>query len=142
MTLPTSADRFDVPAGAHVAVPGGGQVVYRRLAGAEPGIKDFRSDRDRGRPPAPGEPWIEHAGLSVFDAAEAAVSVVSRFPVFIAELAVPSPAEAELATPPCSIAKTGPAGHFTVWGPPEILAACVSRVFRQRYESGTLEIHR
>jgi hypothetical protein len=93
MTLPRSSDRYDVPAGTHIAVPGDGQVVYRRLAGAEPGTKDFRSDRDRGRPPAAREPWIEHAGLSVFDAAEAAVSVVTRFPVFIAELAVPTVAQ-------------------------------------------------
>ena len=134
MTFPFSSDQYAVPGDAHVALAGAGQVVYRRLAGAMSGPKDFRSDRDRGRPHNDDEPWIEHAGLSVFDSAEGAVDVVLRFPVFVAEFALPADAQ-------CSIAKTGPLGHYTVWGDPEILASSVTKVFRQNHVSGTLEEH-
>jgi hypothetical protein len=72
--------------------------------------------------------------LSVFDSATVAVAVVHRFPVFVAELAVPADAL-------CSIAKTGPAGHYTIWGDPQLLADAVTRVFRQNHASGTLEVH-
>lgn len=134
MSHPQAASSYDVPRDAHVALAGAGQVVYRRLAGASPGPKDFRSDRDRGRPHPDDEPWIEHAGLSVFDAARVAVDVVVRFPVFVAEFAVPSAAQ-------CSIAKTGPPNHYTVWGDPELLVAAVTKIFRQNHASGTLEVH-
>jgi hypothetical protein len=135
MTLPSSSDHYAAPPGAHVALPGADQVVYRRLAGAMPGPKDFRSDRDRGRAHNDDEPWIEHAGLSVFSSAGSAVDVVVRFPVFVAELTVPEDLQ-------CSIAKTGPVGHYTVWGDPEVLAAAVTKIFRQNHASGTLEEHR
>ena len=135
MSHPLPSSDYDVPSGAHVALPGDGQIVYRRLAGASPGPKDFRSDRDRGRPHPTSEPWIEHTGLSVFDSAAVAVALVVRFPVFIAELAVPAGAL-------CSIAKTGPARHYTVWGDPDVLVASVTRIFRHNHASGTLEVHR
>jgi hypothetical protein len=134
MSHPHSASSYDVAHGAHVAVEGSGQVVYRRLAGASAGPKDFRSDRDRGRPHPDDEPSIEHAGLSVFDSARFAVDVVVRFSVFVAELAVPGGSQ-------CSIAKTGPPGHYTVWGDPDVLVAAVTKIFRQNHASGTLEVH-
>jgi hypothetical protein len=134
MAFPLSADHYEVPEGSHVAAPGDGQVVYRRLAGAEPGVRDFRSDAVANKPAVEEEPWIEHAGLSVFDAPDIAAGVVARFPVFIAELAVPI---GDL----CSIAKTGPANHYTVWGDPRALLNGVTKIYRQNDASGTLEVH-
>jgi hypothetical protein len=134
MSHPRSASNYDVPDGAHVPLAGAGQIVYRRLAGASPGPQDFRSDRDRGRPHPDDEPWIEHAGPSVFDSARFAVDLVVRFPVFVAEFAVPPGSQ-------CSIAKTGPRGHYTVWGDPDVPADAVTRIFRQNHASGTLEEH-
>jgi hypothetical protein len=79
--------------------------VYRILQGAQPGRKDFQSDREMGRPQGADEPWIEHVGISVYDNAPMALAYISRYPVWIAEMAVPADAR-------CSIAKTGPAAPF------------------------------
>jgi hypothetical protein len=134
MALPKIAKDYGLPSDAHVAMSGAGQILYRVLAGAQPGVKDFRSDREKNRAPAPNEPWIEHAGLSMFDTGEVALAIVSRFPAFVAELEIPL---GKL----CSVAKTGPPRHFTVWGEPNTLLSSVVRVFRQNYASATLEVH-
>jgi len=109
-----------------------GQVVYRLLGGVQPAKTDFRSDEVANRPLGPDEPWIEHAGVSMFDDLNVALQLVQRFPVHVAELELPPDAG-------CSIAKTGPPRHFTVWGEPKRLYGCVRNVFRQNHEGASVE---
>src|SRR5687767_9235683 len=107
-------------------------MVYRLLNGVQPAKTDFRSDQVAGRPLGPDEPWIEHAGVSVYDDLDVALQLVQRFPVHVAELELPARAG-------CSIAKTGPPRHFTVWGEPKRLYRSVQNVFRQSYQGASVE---
>jgi hypothetical protein len=132
LTVPGVASDYGVSVGWHVIAPGGDQIVFRRLAGAQPGIRDFRSDREKGKEPGAEEAWVEHAGLSTFDALAPTIAVVVRFPVWVAELKIPSGRR-------CSIAKTGPPRHYTIWGEPRVLLGSVVRVYRQGEASGSLE---
>jgi hypothetical protein len=61
-----------------------------------------------------------------------ALAYISRYPVWIAEMAVPADAR-------CSIAKTGPPRHFTVWGDPRVVLRSVRAVYRQRDSGDQLE---
>jgi hypothetical protein len=132
MALPEPAGAYDLPDDAHVAFAGDGQVVYRALRRRDAAKDDFRSDQMANRAKGPTEPWIEHAGVSVYDDPDALVALLARFPVYIAELEVPADAS-------CSVAKTGPPRHFTIWGEPKVLLASIRTVYRQNHKSGPLE---
>jgi len=132
MPLPEPAPRYGLPADALVAFAADGQVVFRVLKGAEPGRNDFRSDEAAGRPRGPPEPWIEHAGLSAWDDITIAHANVSRFPVYVAEVELPPESW-------CSIAKTGPPRHFTVWAESKVLLGGLRAVYRQKYANGPAE---
>jgi hypothetical protein len=125
MALPEGPESYNLPLDAVVALAAGGQRVYRVLRGATPGRADSRSDREAGRPFGGSESWVEHAGLSVYDDPAVSVTIAMRWPVFVAELALPAGAG-------CSIAKTGGAGHFTIWGPPDVLLTSIASLYRQR----------
>jgi hypothetical protein len=133
MAFPAPPSVYGLPDDAHVASAGDAQRIYRVLRGAEPGRNDLRSDQAVGRPGAPSEPWIEHAGLSVFDDVAVAVAIASRYPVYVAGIDLPRGLG-------CSIAKTGPPRHFTVWADPNVLAASVHAVYRLRYLGSELEL--
>jgi hypothetical protein len=132
MALPRPAQEYGLPVGGLAAVPGSGQVLYRILRDRQPSKDDFRSDEAAGRPRGPSEPWIEHTGISTFDDLVVATALLGRFPVFVAELALP---EARA----CSVAKTGQPHHYTVWGDRKILLASVRTVYLQRYAKAPIE---
>jgi hypothetical protein len=132
MALPDPAAVEGLPDDAVVAYPAGGQTVFRILKANQPAKDDFRSDEMAGRPKGADETWIEHTGISVYDDVHVALALIGRFPVSIAEIDLPPDAG-------CSIAKTGPPHHFTVWGDRKTLLDSVRTVYLQKYASGPLE---
>jgi hypothetical protein len=127
--LPDLPHGYGAPADALLAFPTNGQVVCRVLKGAQPAKSDFRSDEMAGRPRGRNEAWIEHAGVSVYDDPQTALAIVRRFPVYVAEVQL-------MPDLGCSIARTGPPRHFTVWGDPGVLLVSV---YRQTRANGALE---
>lgn len=111
------AARLRLPTGSVVAVPSDGEVLYRLIGRERPRATDFRSNRDKGRPPFPRETALLHCGVSMFDSEEAARSRARRMPVLVAAVTL-EPERGFVA------AKTAGPGHYTVWGEPEALAAC------------------
>lgn len=109
-------DALGLPAEAVVAVPSDGQMLYRLLRQQEPKAADFRSNRERGRPPAPRENVLLHCGVSMFSDRDAALSRARRTPVFLAAVTL-APGRGFY------IAKTGGPFHYTVWGDPAALSA-------------------
>jgi hypothetical protein len=132
LPLPEAPTTYGLPNDAIAAMPGDGQVVYRVLQDRQPSKNDFRSDQAAGRPKGGTELWIEHTGVSVFDDPQVAAAIGSRYPIYIAEISVPANAD-------CSIAKTGPPRHFTVWGDRRVLVANARTVYRQLHGNGLLE---
>ena|GEM_PF-2333761 len=106
-----------LPAGAVLAVPGDGEVLYRLLGRDRPRAADFRSNRDKGRPPMAHETALLRCGVSMFANEAAARSRARRAPVFVAAVTL-EPGRG------FSLAKTAGSGHYTVWGEPEALSAC------------------
>jgi hypothetical protein len=78
-------------------------------------VRDFRSNYERGIPPAqPSTPILLHAGLSMFDD-EAAARARAVGPTFIAEVRLTEGVGV-------MVAKTlRDPHHFTVWGDPDAL---------------------
>jgi len=103
-----------------VAQPARDEMLYRVVHAEQPRVEDFRSHRERPRrrPVAAGTPWLLLVGVSMFDTREGALQIARRRPAWVAEL--------RLATGRgIHVAATGSHGHRTVWGDPDVLAACV-----------------
>lgn len=108
---------FGLPPGTVVATPGEGEILYRLIGRGRPRPTDFRSNHDKGRPPMPRETALLRCGVSMFDSEMAARSRARRTPVLLAAVTL----ESERGF---SLAKTAGPSHYTVWGDPEVLAAC------------------
>jgi hypothetical protein len=63
-------------------------------------------------------PWLLLVGVSLFDTREGALQIARRRPAWVAELRL-------VAGRGIHMAITGSYGHRTVWGDPDVLAACV-----------------
>ncbi len=63
----------------------------------------------------PRETAVLRCGVSMFDSAEAARSRARRTPLFVAAVTL-EPGQG------FSLAKTGSATHYTIWGEPDALA--------------------
>jgi len=103
-----------------VAKPAQREVLYRVVRADRPRAEDFRSHREqpRRRPVAAGTPWLLLVGVSMFDTREGALQIARRRPAWVAELRL-------VAGRGIHMAVTGSCGHRTVWGDPDVLAACV-----------------
>jgi hypothetical protein len=98
-----------------------GAGLYRLLSGEKARRRDFTSSHERGKPVVRWcRNWSLHVGLSMADTIDGAKARASRSG-FIAILAP----RTGLGT---SVAKTLGPGHFTVWGDPDELVACVQMV--------------
>ena len=116
-SLPPEPASLGLGSGAIVALPADDQTLYRLIRQQQPRAWDFRSNRDRGRPPAPRETALLHCGVSMFSDPEAALSRARRTPVYLAAVTLATGRGLHLA-------KTGSRSHYTGWGTPEDLAAC------------------
>jgi hypothetical protein len=103
-----------------IAQPAQGEVLYRVVRAERPRVEDFRSHREqpRKRPVPAATPWVLLVGVSMFDTREGALQIARRRPAWVAELRV-------AAGRGIHVAVTGSYGHRTVWGDPDVLAACV-----------------
>lgn len=107
-----------------VAVPATGvEILYRVVAPGGATEDDVRGHRDlpRRRPLPPSTPWLLLAGVSMFDTPAGALRVARRRPAGLACVRLRSDVGIHLA-------RTGGIGHFTVWGAPSVLVACVEGV--------------
>jgi hypothetical protein len=64
--LPPLAQSYGFPADTFVVVPARYHVVYRTVGSSQGKIRDFQSNRERGRPRADDEDFIDYQGVSVF----------------------------------------------------------------------------
>ena len=100
---------------------------FRIVKTDPPTLRDFLSDRERGRPqPRDSELRRLHDGLSVYATLAQARRKARAFPVLgrhVAELRIPPDA-------PIRYERTllGSAGHHTIWGEPDELRRCVVSV--------------
>ncbi len=100
--------------------------LFRIVRSDPPGQEDFKSDRERGRPP-PVDPRMVplQDGFSAFDTEDRARSKALTFPAlgaFIAELEIPESGRIRFER------TTKARGHHTVWGRPGDIAPCVVAV--------------
>lgn len=105
-----------------VAQPARGELLYRVVRAERPRVDDVRSHRERPhkRPVPEDTPWPLVVGVSMFDTREGALQIARRRPAWVAELRL-------AAHRGIHVAATGAYGHRTVWGDPQVLAACVER---------------
>jgi len=90
-----------------------GQNMWRLLGANRPKLRDFESNRDKGRPRGRQQPYVAHLGLSMFDGLDLAVRNARIFPAHVARVQLD-------AGHGFSIARTfaDTKGHHTVWGDP------------------------
>lgn len=86
----------------------------------------FRSNYELGRPPRgpEGRVAVIHMALSMFDSADVARQIAERYPKLGNHLAT---VDLRPGLGLC-VAKTGGPSHWSVWGRPDQLAACVADV--------------
>ncbi len=103
----------------------GAEVLYRVVSVAGATIDDFRGRRDlpRNRPLPPDTPWLLLAGVSMFDTPVAALRIAQRRPAGLAHVRLKVDVGIHFA-------RTGRPGHYTVWGAPSMLVACVQQIDR------------
>ncbi len=103
-----------------VAQPAQDEVLYRVVRAEQPHVEDFSSHRERPRrrPVPAGTPWLLLVGVSMFDTRDGALQIARRRPAWVAELRLTAGRGIHMAA-------TGSHGHRTVWGEPDVLAACV-----------------
>jgi hypothetical protein len=123
--LPPPAWDYGLPTATFVVVPARHHVVYRTLGGSQPKIRDFQSNRERGRPRAHDEDFADYQGVSVFASEELAAANAVRFPKLIAAVILADGKGLSLARTYADIE-----GHYTVWGDPDDLMAAVASVSR------------
>jgi hypothetical protein len=102
--------------GFTVMRPATGQTVYRVLGRSQPRAWDFYSDRDKGRPRAPTQEFVDFVGISVFGTRTAALANCARFPKLVAELRLQPGNGFGVARTFADIDE-----HYSVWGDPESL---------------------
>jgi hypothetical protein len=105
-----------------VAQPAQNEVLYRVVRAERPRVGEFCSHREqpRRRPAPASTPWLLLVGVSMFETREGALQIARRRPAWVAELRL-------VAGRGIHVAVTGSYGHRTVWGDPDVLAACVER---------------
>jgi hypothetical protein len=59
-------------------------VVFRTLGGSRPRVRDFQSNREKGRARADDEDFADYLGVSVFSSEELATANAVRYPKLIA----------------------------------------------------------
>jgi hypothetical protein len=96
--------------------------VYRTIGRSEPRDRDFKSDRDKGRPRAPEQEYVDYVGLSVFGTEDAARENAVRFPKMVARVHLEAGCGFMIARTLADVDE-----HYTVWGDPEELMARVQR---------------
>jgi hypothetical protein len=86
----------------------------------------FRSNYELGRPPRgpEGRVAVIHMALSMFDSPDIAQQIATRFPKIGDHIAVVD-LRPDLGL---CVAKTGAPSHWSVWGRPDHLAACIISV--------------
>lgn len=99
--------------------------MYRLIGRSTPRLRDFQSDRDKGRPRAPSQGYADYVGLSVFDSEEIVLANATRFPAVIAAVRLEDAHGFDLARIYADVA-----GHHTVWGEPSDLLEQVEAVLR------------
>ena len=104
------------------AIPAEGQFVFRTIGRSEPRDWDFQSDRDKGRPRAPQQDYVDYVGLSVFGTEDAARENAVRFPKMIARVHLEEGCGFMIARTLADVNE-----HYTVWGDPSELLARVER---------------
>jgi hypothetical protein len=107
---------------AVVAIPTDDWFVYRTIGRSEPRDRDFKSDRDKGRPRAPEQDYVDYVGLSVFGTEDAARENAVRFPKMVARVHLEAGCGFMIARTLADVDE-----HYTVWGDPEELMARVQR---------------
>jgi hypothetical protein len=105
-----------------VAIPTDDWFVYRTIGRSEPRDRDFKSDRDKGRPRAPEQDYVDYVGLSVFGTEDAARENAVRFPKMVARVHLEAGCGFMIARTLADVDE-----HYTVWGDPEELMARVQR---------------
>lgn len=122
--LPPSPESLDLPADAVVALTSEDELVLHRLVRKDPPeLGAFVSKLIRGGRRFPAERPILHAGLSMFETVEQAVSRARRTPKIVAAV--------RLNGPDVHVAKTLGPGHYTVWGEAEDLCERASIVHHE-----------
>jgi hypothetical protein len=112
--LPPSPESLDLPADAVVALTSDDELILHRLVREDPReVRVFVSKLVRGGRRFPAERAILHAGLSMFETVEPAVSRAQRTPKIVAAV--------RLSGPDVNGAKTLGRGHYTVWADAEDL---------------------
>jgi hypothetical protein len=103
-----------------IAQPARDEVLYRVVRAERPRVEDFRSHREqpRRRPVPASTSWLLLVGVSMFDTREGALQIARRRPASVAEMRLTAGRGIHTAV-------TGSYGHRTVWGDPDVLAACV-----------------
>lgn len=106
--FPPSPQSLGLPADAVVALTGQDEMVLHRLVREDPPeVRAFLSKLVRGGRRFPNERPILHAGLSMFETVEQALSRAQRTPKIVAAV--------RLSGPVVHVAKTLGPGHHTVW---------------------------
>jgi hypothetical protein len=123
--LPPLAQAYGLPTATFIVVPARNHVVYRTLGGSQGRIRDFQSNREKGRPRAEDEDFADHVGVSVFASEELAAENAVRYPKLIAAVILSEGKGLCLARTYADIE-----GHYTVWGDPDDLLASVANVSR------------
>jgi len=115
---------LDLGDDAVVAVTSQEDLILHRLVREDPPeLGAFVSKLVRGGRRFPAETPILHAGLSMFETVEQAVSRARRTPRIVAAV--------RLSGPDIHVAKTLGAGHYTVWGDTEVLCEQASIVHHE-----------
>jgi|SRR5580700_7968747 hypothetical protein len=103
------------------------QTLYRIVSRDPPLEEDFWSQAEARRPAPSADPLLVERwqGVSMFDSLRVARLMARRHPrlgSFIAELRTPD-------GPGIRCQRTGRPGHYTVWGRPAAMLACVVAVW-------------
>jgi len=115
---------FDLPHDAVVAVTVENALVLHRLVREDPPEhRAFVSKLIRGGRRFPGETPILHAGVSMFQTVEQAVSRARQIPKIVAAV--------QVSGHDIHVAKTLGPGHYTVWGDAEDLSERASIVHHE-----------
>jgi hypothetical protein len=119
---PAPPQLIGLPADVFLAVPASGQVVYRLVRKDKAPVDSYRSRMVSGKGSLPrSAPAIDHAGISTFLTVEQAKSRATKYASWVTRLELRQDAGIH-------IAKTGTAGHYTVWGDPKVLQKMATTV--------------